>query len=127
MTATAAEQIRPAGVGPGAAYDSGAGRWVEGDFWFDEAAADKAVAFFADYLCFTKGEWAGRPFLLEAGQSDRIVHDSESPRRQPLEFLISTAVGFWAEHIRYRHTKTRKGALDQFVKVPADFGDPSPV
>jgi phage terminase large subunit-like protein len=64
---------RPAGVGPRAVFDPDTGRWVEGEFWFDEAAADKAVAFFADYLCFTKGEWSGRPFLLEGWQANEII------------------------------------------------------
>ena len=41
---------RPPGVAPRAEFDAGTGRWVEGEFWFDEAAADKAVAFFADHL-----------------------------------------------------------------------------
>lgn len=54
---------RPAGVGKAARFKRGA--WREGEYRFDEAAAEKAVAFFPKYLCFTKGEWAGRPFILE--------------------------------------------------------------
>jgi phage terminase large subunit-like protein len=42
-------------------------------YWFDERAARKAVAFFQRHLCFTKGEWAGRPFVLEPWQRDHIV------------------------------------------------------
>jgi phage terminase large subunit-like protein len=64
---------RPAGAGLRAEYDEGLGRWTEAEFWFDEAAAEKAVAFFADYLCFTKGEWSGRPSQLEAWQADDII------------------------------------------------------
>lgn len=44
-----------------------------GGYWFDEAAADRAVAFFPRYLRFTAGEWAGRPFVLEPWQADDIV------------------------------------------------------
>ncbi len=62
---------RPGGVGLDATYHDGA--WREGEFWFDEGAADRAVAFFNTYLCFTKGEWAGRPFVLEDWQADEIV------------------------------------------------------
>lgn len=35
--------------------------------WFDEVEATKAIAFFA-HLKHTKGEWAGRPVILEAWQ-----------------------------------------------------------
>lgn len=66
-------RTRPAGVGPGAQWDSAGLVWREGEFWFDEAAAEKAVAFFPRHLCFTKGEWAGRPFELEAWQANDIV------------------------------------------------------
>lgn len=44
------------------------------EFYFDEAAADKAVGFFADCLTHTTGEWAGRPFILEAWQ-EKIVRE----------------------------------------------------
>lgn len=64
---------RPAGVGALAKWNVSRKRWEEGDFWFDENAADSAVAFFKNHLCFTKGEWAGRPFVLENWQSVRIV------------------------------------------------------
>jgi len=65
--------IPPAGVDAKAAFNTEAERWEEGEFWFDEAAADKAVAFFANHLCFTKGEWSGRPFRLEDWQANQIV------------------------------------------------------
>lgn len=64
---------RPAGVGPGAKWNAATGRFEEGEYWFDERAADRAVAFFETRLVFTKGEWAGRPFVLEPWQADRIV------------------------------------------------------
>jgi signal peptide peptidase SppA len=73
MVASKKARVRPAGVGPGAVWNAKRRRWEEIEFWFDEAAAEKAVAFFADYLCFTKGEWSGRPFLLEGWQADRII------------------------------------------------------
>jgi len=43
------------------------------DYWYDEAAAEAAVAFFPAYLTFTKGEWAGKPFHLEPWEADRII------------------------------------------------------
>src|SRR5262245_30794348 len=64
---------RPPGVGPRAAFDAEAERWIEGEFWFDEAAGDKAVAFFADYLCFSSGDWSGQPFTLEGWQANQII------------------------------------------------------
>lgn len=44
-----------------------------GRYWFDEVTAGKAVAFFPQFLRFTKGEWAGRPFVLEDWQADEII------------------------------------------------------
>ncbi|MBX3536446.1 MAG: terminase large subunit [Chelatococcus sp.] len=64
---------RPAGVHAGAKWDSRARIWKDGDYWFDERAADAAVAFFADHICLTEGEWAGRPFILEPWQENDIV------------------------------------------------------
>ncbi len=64
---------RPPGVGAAAKWCKARDRWEEGEFWFDEEAADKAVAFFPKYCCFTKGEWAGKPFVLEDWQESRIV------------------------------------------------------
>jgi phage terminase large subunit-like protein len=43
------------------------------EFVFDEAAADVAVAFFAQILRHSKGEWAGEHFVLEPWQRDQIV------------------------------------------------------
>lgn len=42
-------------------------------FTFDDKAADAAVRFFNTRLRLTEGEWAGRPFQLEAWQEDDIV------------------------------------------------------
>ncbi len=44
-----------------------------GRYWFDPVAADAAAAFFPRHLRFTEGEWAGRPFRLEAWQRDDII------------------------------------------------------
>jgi phage terminase large subunit-like protein len=52
--------------GPG---DSG---WRDGKFWFDAQAASKAVRFIGTCLVHVKGEWAGRPLVLEEWQR-RIV------------------------------------------------------
>lgn len=43
------------------------------EFWFDEAAADKACEFFEKYLRHIKGEWAGQPFHLEPWQRDKVI------------------------------------------------------
>jgi phage terminase large subunit-like protein len=52
--------------GPG---DSG---WRDGIFWFDGAAAGKAVRFIETCLVHVKGEWAGRPLLLAPWQKDIV-------------------------------------------------------
>ena len=39
-----------------------------GDCVFDEKLAQRAIEFFRECLCFTKGEKAGRPFVLEPWQ-----------------------------------------------------------
>jgi phage terminase large subunit-like protein len=54
-------------------WDEASGLWRESDFWYDENAADKAVAFFANYLVFSEGQWAGQPFILESWQEHDIV------------------------------------------------------
>lgn len=43
------------------------------DYYFDTAAADAAVEFFARYLRHSKGEWAGKPFKLEAWQANDVI------------------------------------------------------
>jgi phage terminase large subunit-like protein len=42
-------------------------------FYFDEQAADLAVAFFEKLLTHTKGEWSGKSFLLLPWQRDDII------------------------------------------------------
>ncbi|MGO6999004.1 terminase large subunit [Rhizobium leguminosarum] len=64
---------RPLGVGAKATWDHDRQAWCEGDYWFDEAASVRAVSFFPEHLCFTKGEWAGKPFHLEDWQANDIV------------------------------------------------------
>jgi phage terminase large subunit-like protein len=44
-----------------------------GGFWFDEEAADRAVAFFEQCLTHVKGELAGQPLLLDDWEKDRII------------------------------------------------------
>jgi len=44
--------------------------------WFDPIAAHNAVRFFPKYCRLTKKEWAGRPFALEAWQSDWIIRQA---------------------------------------------------
>ncbi len=41
--------------------------------WYDEAAAEAAVAFFPRFLRLSEGRWAGQPFVLDDWQADRIV------------------------------------------------------
>lgn len=64
---------RPHGVGLAASWDKKAKLWREGEYWFDQADADDAVWFFDTCLCFTKGEWKGRPFKLEPWQEYDII------------------------------------------------------
>lgn len=59
-------QRAPAIQPPPLAFDPAA-------YWFDEAAADQAVAFFPRHLCFTKDRWAGQPFRLEPWQEYDII------------------------------------------------------
>lgn len=70
-----AEPARPLAfrLFPNAWWDAETGVWRDGDFWYDEAAADKAAAFFPAHLCLTEGEWAGKPFNLEGWQEHDIV------------------------------------------------------
>jgi phage terminase large subunit-like protein len=46
---------------------------VSGEFWFDEAAADRACRFFPKYLKHVKGEGAGQPFELLPWAKDQLV------------------------------------------------------
>lgn len=43
------------------------------EYWYDEAAAERAVLFFAKCLTHTKGEWKGQPFILSDWQADEII------------------------------------------------------
>ena len=43
------------------------------EFWFDEAAANRAVEFFSKCLTHTKGEWAGKPLHLDEWQAEKII------------------------------------------------------
>ncbi len=47
---------------------------TNGKYWFDEGAAELAVAFIETYCKHSKGEWAGQLFLLEDWQK-KIVRD----------------------------------------------------
>ena len=42
------------------------------NYWFDEDAADRAVAFFSECLTHTTGEWRGQPFVLSDWQVDIV-------------------------------------------------------
>jgi phage terminase large subunit-like protein len=66
-------QDRPRGVDARATWDADRQVWHLGNYWFDEAAAAKAAAFFPDHLRFTTGEWANRPFVLEPWQEHDII------------------------------------------------------
>jgi len=41
-------------------------------YYFSTKAADRAVAFFEEWLCHVKGEWAGQPFLLEPWEREIV-------------------------------------------------------
>jgi len=43
------------------------------EYWFDEDAAGRAVAFFERFLTHTKGKWAHTPFVLQDWQRDEII------------------------------------------------------
>lgn len=45
---------------------------ADGRYRFDEAAADRVCEFFERYLRHSKGEWAGKPFLLQEWQRDLL-------------------------------------------------------
>ncbi len=64
---------RPPGCNKKARWNSKRGCWTQGKYWFDESTADRAVQFFPTYLTFTKGEWAGKKFILEPWEADDIV------------------------------------------------------
>jgi phage terminase large subunit-like protein len=47
---------------------------AKADYYFDDAAADRAVGFFHKYLCHIEAPHAGKPFILEPWQR-QIVED----------------------------------------------------
>lgn len=49
------------------------GYFRDGEYWYDEAAAQRAVDFFRLFLVHSKGEWAGQPFELADWQADDII------------------------------------------------------
>ncbi|WP_181008540.1 terminase large subunit [Sphingomonas montanisoli] len=58
-------------------------RWSEcGNYWYDEAAAEAAVAFFPDYCRLTDAEWAGRPFVLATWQAEDIIRPAFGWKRK---------------------------------------------
>jgi phage terminase large subunit-like protein len=48
-------------------------QYREWGVWYDDATAQRAVRFIERYCVHTKGEWAGKPFLLEPWQRDEIM------------------------------------------------------
>ncbi|MGB7479862.1 MAG: terminase TerL endonuclease subunit [Burkholderiaceae bacterium] len=52
------------------------------EFWYDGAAAERAVQFFAKVLTHTKGEWAGQPLVLSDWQADQIIRPLFGWKRQ---------------------------------------------
>ena len=45
----------------------------DGEYWYDEKAAQKVVRFFKNYLKHVKGQFAGQPFELTKWQKERII------------------------------------------------------
>lgn len=64
---------RPRAVPASGVWDADAHVWRDGVYWYDENAADSVVRFFADHVCFTDAEWAGKPFVLEPWQEHDII------------------------------------------------------
>lgn len=75
MAAKCAAPARPLALArfPNATWDAADSVWRDGEYWYDEATADKAVRFFHNHVCLTEGEWAGKPFILEPWQEHDIV------------------------------------------------------
>lgn len=55
---------------------------ADSEYWFDEDAARAAVDFFPRHLVFTKGEWAGRPFMLADWEIGDIVRPAFGWKRR---------------------------------------------
>ena len=67
-------RIRPLALeGTDAVWDEATGVWRKGEYWYDEATADKAAAFFEKHLVLIDGRWANKPFRLEAWQEHDLV------------------------------------------------------
>jgi phage terminase large subunit-like protein len=66
-------RTRPRAVPAHAVWNAQRLVWTDGEFWFDERAADAAARFFPEHLVLTEGEWAGRPFVLADWQEHDIV------------------------------------------------------
>ena len=58
------------------------GKWWDGEFWFDAAAAELACDFFPTYLVHVKGELAGKPLALDEWQKERIIRPMFGWKRQ---------------------------------------------
>lgn len=62
----------------------------------DKKAADNAIDFFEKYLTHTKGEWAGKPFILAPWQKNKIIRplfgtlNSDGTRQYRMAY-VSTA------------------------------------
>lgn len=48
-------------------------RKTQGEFWFDDQAADRVIQFFERFLRHTKGRWAGSRFELMEWQKEDII------------------------------------------------------
>ena len=53
----------------------------DGEFWFDDAAAERAASFFPDCLTHVKGSKAGKPLVLHESHA-KIVRDLFGWKRQ---------------------------------------------
>lgn len=51
-------------------------------FVYDEAAAERALAFFRECLVHVKGEFAGQPLALDEWQADRIIRPAFGMKRR---------------------------------------------
>lgn len=64
---------RPPWIRASATWCHARSTWVDGEYWFDDKAANSAASFFPNHLRFTEGEWAGKPFHLEPWEANDIV------------------------------------------------------
>lgn len=87
--------------------------------WFDAAAADRACQFIELFLTHSKGEWAGRPFKLDAWQRDRIIRPLFGWKR-PDGFRWYSRCDLWLPR------KNGKSALAAAVALFGLFADNEP-